>query len=107
MEVKTKTAAAQSAYKPAALERIPEPRSSRFAQVFSDAKKMTSGPGTALIPAAATLTRLVQPRSTFFLQNMTPEQRKSAVNDKDFEPRPAALERVTNQRNRQIKQDAV
>ncbi|GFM68842.1 hypothetical protein PSCICJ_49600 [Pseudomonas cichorii] len=107
MEVKTKTAAAQTAYKPAALERIPEPRSSRFAQIFSNAKKAASGPGTAIIPAAATLTRLVQPRSTFFLQSMTPEQRKSAVNDKDFEPRPAALERVASLQSRQLKHDAV
>ncbi|RMQ45486.1 hypothetical protein ALQ04_03782 [Pseudomonas cichorii] len=107
MEVKTKTAAAQSTYKPAALERIPEPRTNRFAQVFSEVKKATSGPGTAIIPLAATLTRLVQPRSTFFMQNMSPEQRKSAVNDKDFEPQPAALERVTSQRSCQIKQDAI
>ncbi|MBX8530318.1 hypothetical protein [Pseudomonas cichorii] len=107
MEVKTKTAAPQTAYKPAALEKMPEPRSSRFAQIFSDVKKTAQGPGTAIIPSAATLTRLVQPRSTYFLQNMSPEQRKSAVNDKDFEPRPAALERVASQQSRQLKHDAV
>ncbi|MFJ4141260.1 hypothetical protein [Pseudomonas sp. NPDC089734] len=100
MEIKTKMATAQGFYKPAALEKMPEPRSSRFAQVLNDVTKPASGPGTALIPAAATLTRLIQPRSTFFLQNMSPEQRTSAINDKDFEPKPAALERVAGQQNR-------
>ncbi|RMO91977.1 hypothetical protein ALQ33_02712 [Pseudomonas syringae pv. philadelphi] len=79
-------------HRPAALEKIPESRSARFGQILSNViTQKTDEPAQV---NSAMLGSAPPPRSTFFMDNMSPEQRKSAVEDKKFSPRPAAMESI-------------
>ncbi|MCQ9473185.1 hypothetical protein NRB15_22840 [Pseudomonas alliivorans] len=94
MKIDTSTATSRLSQTPqsAALEKTPPPRSGSFAQVLKGVE--SSNARTSIPPASATLNRLAQPRSSVFMQNMSLAQRRSAVEEKGFSARPAALERV-------------
>lgn len=91
MEKLTKPTLLQlSSQRPAALERIPEPRSKRFSQLLSDTTDRAKE--KPAIVACSTLCKSVTPRSTRFANSLNIEQRTSTVDDKDFLLMPAALE---------------
>ncbi|KPC28600.1 Uncharacterized protein ABJ99_4455 [Pseudomonas syringae pv. cilantro] len=77
-------------HRPAALEKTPESRSARFGQILSNV--ITQKADKPAQVNSAMLDSAPPPRSTFFMDNMSLEQRKSAVEDKKFSPRPAAME---------------
>ncbi|MCH5529362.1 hypothetical protein L6205_09380 [Pseudomonas syringae pv. syringae] len=92
-EIKTESVPEQlSPYRPASFERLPENRSGRFANLLNDAITQTEKKPPAAAPA--TLGSSAMPRSTRFMDSMTIEQRRSSVEDKDFVPMPAAMERA-------------
>ncbi|EKG33361.1 hypothetical protein [Pseudomonas avellanae] len=95
--VNTATARAINTTRPAGLETIPQSRSDRFAQILSQRV------GDLTASESATLGKQDLPRSTFFMNNMSLEQRTSVINDKDFLPRPAAMERIADPQNRRLK----
>ncbi|KTC04268.1 hypothetical protein ACTACH_24180 [Pseudomonas syringae] len=93
MEIKTESAAEQlSSYRPASLERLPENRSGQFASLLNAAITQTEKKPPVALPA--TLGSSVISRSNRFMDSMTIEQRRSIVEDKDFVPMPAAMERA-------------
>ncbi|MEE4678789.1 hypothetical protein V2K56_03910 [Pseudomonas alliivorans] len=95
MEIDTSTATSRRSQtrQSAALEKTLPPRSGPFAQVLKGVE--SSNARTSIPPASATLNRLTQPRSSVFMQNMGLAQRRSAVEEKGFSARRAALERVS------------
>ncbi|WP_240996824.1 hypothetical protein [Pseudomonas viridiflava] len=95
METQTLSAASQSGKtrQSAGMEKVAPSRSGQFSQILKRAE--SSRQERSITPASATLSRPVQPRSSFFMQNMSIEQRRSAVEEKGFSARPAAMERVS------------
>ncbi|WP_241149423.1 hypothetical protein [Pseudomonas viridiflava] len=95
METQTLSAASQSGKtrQSAGMEKVSQSRSSQFSQILKRAE--SSRQERSITPASAALSRPVQPRSSFFMQNMSIEQRRSAVEEKGFSARPAAMERVS------------
>ncbi|KWT01399.1 MULTISPECIES: hypothetical protein [Pseudomonas syringae group] len=88
--VNTATARAINTTRTAGLETLPQSRSDRFAHLLSDGKvKREEKPSVA---ASAILGKPAKPRSTHFLNSMDIDQRRSAVEDKEFFPIPAAME---------------
>ncbi|KPY08811.1 Uncharacterized protein ALO57_01239 [Pseudomonas coronafaciens pv. oryzae] len=76
--------------RPAGLETIPQSRSDRFAQILRDRHAQEEKKSSVADPAA--LGKPATPRSTRFMNTMDISQRRSAVEDKDFFPMPAAME---------------
>ncbi len=95
METQTLSAASQSGKtrQSAGMEKAAPSRPGQFSQILKRAE--SSRQERSITPASATLSRPVQPRSSFFMQNMSIEQRRSAVEEKGFSARPAAMERVS------------
>ncbi|MCI3908435.1 hypothetical protein MQC82_02545 [Pseudomonas viridiflava] len=95
METQTISAASQSGKtrQSAGMEKAAPSRPGQFSQILKRAE--SSRQERSITPASATLSRPVQPRSSFFMQNMSIEQRRSAVEEKGFSARPAAMERVS------------
>ncbi|WP_024684148.1 hypothetical protein [Pseudomonas syringae] len=93
MEIKTESAAEQlSYYRPASLERLPENRSGQFASLLNAAITQTEKKPSVALPARLGSSAI--PLSNRFMDSMTIEQRRSIVEDKDFVPMPAAMERA-------------
>ncbi|MEX5500176.1 hypothetical protein [Pseudomonas syringae] len=93
MEIKTESAAEQlSSYRSASLERLPENRSGQLASLLNAAITQTEKKPPAALPA--TLGSSAMSRSTRFMDSMTIEPRRSIVEDKEFVPMPAAMERA-------------
>lgn len=104
MEIETNSATLTSKrLKPKSVK--PSPAESPFAQIFKNAA--TPARSAPIIPAAATLTPRISSRSTYFMETMPLELRRSAVEDKHFQPKPAALERITGSAGRVLSQGAV
>lgn len=77
---------------PAALERVPSPRAGQFSQILNNASNDVPKPPPK--PAAATLIPLQPIRPTTFMHNSNIQQQGPVVQDDNFEPAPAALERM-------------
>lgn len=76
-----------------ALEKTARSRAGQFSQTLKQVE--SSIPNNTLPPAPATLHRLALPRHSLFMQNMSLDQRRSAVDERGFSARPAAMERVS------------
>ncbi|BAP41477.1 putative uncharacterized protein [Pseudomonas sp. StFLB209] len=77
---------------PAALESVPSSRAGRFSQILKNASNDAPKPPPE--PAAATLIPLQLMRPATFMQNKNVQQQGSVVQDDNFVPAPAALERI-------------